>query len=64
MNKSKEVVYLETLIGREASAVSAKLGAEEQLEKQKLVQTLGARSSCCSTGGNGGASRCKRSHRL
>ena len=40
MNKSKEVVYLETLIGREASAVSAKLGAEDQLEKQKLVQTL------------------------
>ena len=40
VNKSKEVVYLETLIGREASAVSAKLGAEDQLEKQKLVQTL------------------------
>ena len=40
MNKSKEVAYLETLIGREASAVSAKLGADEKLEKQKLVQTL------------------------
>ena len=40
MNKSKEVVYLETLIGREASAMNAKLGAEDQLEKQKLIQTL------------------------
>ena len=40
VNKSKEVVYLETLIAREASAVSAKLGTEDQLEKRKLVQTL------------------------
>jgi len=40
VNKSKEVVYLETLIGREASAVSAKLGDTDALDRQKIVDAL------------------------
>lgn len=40
MSKSKETAYLEALIGREALAINTKLGAEEILERQKLVDAL------------------------
>lgn len=40
VNKSKEVVYLETLIGREASAVGAKLGGTDELDRQKVIEAL------------------------
>lgn len=40
VNKSKEVVYLETLIGREASAVSAKLGDTDTLDRQRVIGAL------------------------